>query len=290
MKTLSRVILAMLVIAFIYGCTKNNDTPGNNENNGNNENPELTETKGRLAIQLTDAPFPSELVSEANVTINKIEIRRVDDTTGNPFVILSEEEMAFNLLELTNGLTDTLVDMEIDAGSYDLIRLYVADANIVLVDSTIFDLKVPGGAQTGIKVFINPSIEVTSDTVTELLLDFDVSQSFVVQGNPNTPAGINGFIFKPTIKASNLATSGILSGVVTDSLNAGIDGAIVNVYAADTLNTSALTNEEGAYSVLGLSEGLYSVAVEYGEYQPVAVDDVEISVGNETTVDVQLTE
>ncbi len=33
-----------------------------------------------------------------------------------------------------------------------------------------------------------------------MTLDFDLEKSFVVQGNPNTAAGIKGFHFKPVVK------------------------------------------------------------------------------------------
>lgn len=246
---------------------------------------------GRLSVALTDAPFPSDMVSEANVTINKIEIRKKGgDAEGSPYIVISEEEESFNLLDLTNGVTASLVDLEIEVGSYDLLRLYVSEASIVLTDGSSFDLKVPSGAQTGIKIFIDPSIEVAGGLTSELLLDFDVSQSFVVKGDPSTPAGINGFNFKPTIKASNLSISGELRGIVTDSLSAVVDGALVSVFAADTLNTSALTNESGEYAVLGLTAGTYNITVEYSDYQPATFEDISIVAGNATTQDVQLTE
>ncbi|MFW6222957.1 MAG: DUF4382 domain-containing protein, partial [Bacteroidota bacterium] len=169
------------------------------ENTGDNE-----ATSGKLKIQLTDAPFPTDLVAEANVTINKIDIRKKDSIDdGHPFITLKEEEMAFNLLDLTNGVTANLVDLEIDAGTYDLVRLYVSEASVTLTDGREFDLFVPSGAQTGVKIFIDPAVIVAGGLTAELLLDFDVSRSFVVQGNTNTPAGINGFIVKPVIKASN---------------------------------------------------------------------------------------
>lgn len=88
-------IAAILIAAIsLTGC----------ENTGDND------TSGKLKIQITDAPFPTDLVAEANVTINKIEIRNSSEVEGNPFISLSEDEMSFNLLNLTNGVTASLVD------------------------------------------------------------------------------------------------------------------------------------------------------------------------------------
>ena len=183
------------------------------------------EGTGTLSVQLTDAPFPYELVAEANVTVYKVEARQVDndddsdddmnddssddtddssDDDNYPFITLMEDEIDVNLLELTNGLTQQLAEIDVPAGSYDLIRVYVKGVNVVLTDGTVYDLKVPSGDASGIKVFVDPAITVTSGLSSDLLLDFDVSKSFVAKGNLNTPAGLNGFNFKPVIKASRV--------------------------------------------------------------------------------------
>src|SRR5690606_192861 len=103
---------------------------------------------GRMTIQMTDAPFPHNLVAEANVTIFKIEARNTDekpnteeegemaDNTGSPFIVLMEQEIEVNLLDLTNGITENLVDTEVPVGTYDLVRVYVKGINVVLTDGT----------------------------------------------------------------------------------------------------------------------------------------------------------
>lgn len=273
MKTLCRFFLSIIVITLLFSCGSSSST-----------------SSGKISIQLTDAPFPSKLVSEANVTIDKIEIRRSGDTDGNPFVILSETDRSLNLLELTNGVTENLIDLEIEEGSYDLIRLYVSEANIVLSDGTTYNLTIPSGSQTGIKIFLDPSIDVVEGLSADLLLDFDVSQSFVVQGNPDTPAGIRGFSFKPCIKAANLSTSGRLVGTITDSLDQPVEGATVSVYTAGTLYTSTISSESGEYVVLGLAAGTYNVVVEHVDYESAQFDDLEITAANALTQDAQLVE
>lgn len=235
---------------------------------------------GSLRIELTDAPFPTDLVSEANVTINKIEIRKNEGTDSSSFITLKEEEMSFNLLDLTNGVTANLVNLELGVGSYDLIRLYVTDASVKLSDGSLFDLKVPSGAQTGIKIFMDPSIEVVGGLTSELLLDFDVSKSFVMQGNMDSPAGIKGFLFTPSIKASNLSSTGSLTGTVSDTLQAAIDGAQVSLIAADTVYISSFSDESGSYAILGVDAGIYNVQFEKEGYEVFVKENVEIVAGN----------
>ena len=196
----SLLIIAAVVLGLIVGCGDDSVTDGE---------------VGTLVVRLTDAPFPIDFVNEANVTINKIELRESADG-DDPFLTLIEDaQLQFNLLDLQNDVTANLVQIDIEVGSYNLVRLFVTEPNVVLKDETNFDLTVPSGAQTGIKIFIEPAIEVVGGLTSELLLDFDVSKSFVVQGNPNTPAGISGFIFTP-VRAVNMSTAGritVLSGI-----------------------------------------------------------------------------
>jgi len=282
-KFISPIII--LVLLFFSGCSEDLNSEANT---------------GRLTLQLTDAPFPYDLISEANVTIFKIDARYKGDSMegeennegdDKTFIILSEEEMDVNLINLTNGITETLVDIDVPVGSYDLIRVYVKGVNVVLKEGSVFDLKVPSGEQTGIKVFIKPSLYVGGELSADLLLDFDVSRSFIPKGNSKDISGINGFNFKPVIKASNLTTAGSLSGLVSTIQNEepiGLEGATVSVFAADTLNTSTFTDESGSYTILGLIAGSYDVMVELEGYEAQTTEEVTIVAGNKIIQDFDL--
>ncbi|MBT8323050.1 MAG: DUF4382 domain-containing protein, partial [Eudoraea sp.] len=279
MKT--KISLIVLVLFGLVLCNCSEDTGGSDT--------------GRLRVQLTDAPFPYDLIAEANVTIFKIEARYKKDDDGmddemdtendssedggRPFITLMEIDKDINLLELTNGVTENLVDMEVPAGEYDLIRIYVRGVNVLLKDGRMFDLKVPSGPQTGIKVFIDPPLVVAGGLTADLLLDFDVSRSFVARGNPNKEE-FNGFNFKPVIKASNLTTSGSLAGNVfttlEDETQEALEGAQVALYIADTLNTTTFSNEDGSYMVMGLEAGSYTVEVQLDTYETQTVEGVSI--------------
>jgi hypothetical protein len=278
-----RLFVFVMVLSFAFigylNCTKQNPFDSIN-------------IMGNLKILLTDAPFPIEQVKEANVTISKIEARNQTIETY-PFIILNEESKTFNLLELRNGVTAELINLEVPTGFYDLIRLYVDNAEIVLKDEQVFNLKVPSGAQTGIKIFISPEIEVASSLTAELILDFDLSQSFVVQGNPNTPAGINGFIFKPVIRAENISTAGTLSGTVTDGTDVSniipLEGVLITVKQNDVEIASAITESDGSYKFLALAAGDYKVIATLELYQTFEQENVQVTSGNLTTLDIQMT-
>lgn len=258
---------------------------------------------GRLSILLTDAPFPHDLVAEANVTIFKIDARNKDahaevemtdempEEEDASFEVLMEEEIEVNLLELTNGVTETLVNTDVPIGSYDLVRVYVKGINVVLKDGTTYDLKVPSGEQTGIKVFIKPGLIVEGGLSSDLLLDFDVSRSFVAKGDSKDLAAITGFNFKPVIKASNMSTAGTLYGEVTtleEEMAVTLEGAQVSIFAADTLNTTTFTDETGAYMVMGLVAGSYDVTVNLEGYEPKTAEDLEIVAANKTIQDFEI--
>ncbi len=139
----SLLIITALVLGFIVGCGDGKVTDGD---------------FGTLVVRLTDAPFPIDLVDEANVTINKIELRESADGDDPFLTLIADAQLPFNLLDLQNDVTANLVQIDIEVGSYNLVRLFVTEPNVVLKDETNFDLTVPSGAQTGIKIFIEPSI------------------------------------------------------------------------------------------------------------------------------------
>lgn len=271
-----KFLIAALSFFLILGAGCNTDDDFNNQ------------TDGKLIIKLIDGPFPTDLVAEANVTISSILVRNVDENAGSPFLTLTEEEMSFNLLDLTNGVTATLVDKQIPAGTYDQIRMIVSEANIVLKDQTIYDLKIPSGEQTGIKIMLDPLVVIAEDLGAEIILDFDVSRSFVVQGNPDTPAGIKGFIFKPVVRSANKDVTGSLSGKVTDTEEVALEGVQISVFSGAELVSTTFTTEEGKYKILGLLPGTYIVTAEHLGYVSVTVEDVEIEKGEDTEVDFEL--
>lgn len=281
MKRIFVAIMAATLVMIFTGCSKES---------GN----------GRLVINVTDAPFPFDLIEEANVTITKVEIRKVGDgiSDGSPFMVLWEGSEIFNLLDLRNGVVEELIDLDVPAGEYNLVRLYVDEASLKVRDGEAFSLKVPSGQQTGIKLFIDPVLIVEGGLTSELLIDFDLSGSFLMQGNMNTPAGIKGFIFKPVIRAVNNSTAGILMGTViekdTDPVVI-IGGATITVKQGDEVVATAITDadpandiDDGFYAAIALPAGTYSVIASKDGYDSVTVDDVVIVAGNRTTQDFTL--
>jgi hypothetical protein len=245
---------------------------------------------GTVIIKLTDAPFPADLVAEANITIDRITLRKkfVDDfdaeneeengekeSKNSPLTYEMEEPAAYNLLELSNGTTALLAEMEIPSGIYPEIRLHVTDAGILLKDGNAFNLKVPGGEESGLKIILNPSLEMEEGAFVEVLLDFDVSRSFVMRGNMKHGAGkVNGFIFKPVVRAVAQVQSatGEISGKVTDEEKNPVENAIISLISGEDTITSALTSEDGIYALIGILPGSYLLSCDKKGYEEESIE------------------
>ena len=266
--------MAFALIVLFTGCNKSADNTGT----------------GQLAIKVTDAPFPIDMVESASVTITKVEIRKAGDgiSDANPFIVLLEDTLTFNLIELRNGVVDELLKMEIPEGKYNLLRLYVEEATLKIKDGDTYKVKVPSGQQTGIKIFVRPDFYVTGGLTTELLLDFDLSRSFQMIGSFNNPRGINGFHFKPVIRAVNNSTAGRIIGTVADTSLVKLANAQVWVMQ-DTVIAETFTDSLGHYGIIGLPAGEYSLFATKENYDTVSYTGVKVVTGNMTLKDFMLT-
>lgn len=242
------------------------------------------EATGHLSILVTDAPFPSDMIDEATVTITRVELRQEGEAEEDPFITVWEGSEKLNLLELRNGVIKELANVEVPAGTYNLIRVYVDKAGIVVKDAGSYSLKVPSGSQTGIKMFVAPSLQVSGGLTEEVLLDFNLEKSFVLKGNLKSPEGIKGFNFKPVIRAVNNTIAGTIYGVVSDADELPIEGAAVTI-VLDGDESLAQTDEAGSYAFPGIPAGTYVLTTEVEGFETLSVEDVVVVEGNKTRVD-----
>jgi len=275
MKKLLFAIFAAAVL--MSGCNKSETTNGG---------------PGKLSVKITDDPFNINFVESATVTITKIEIRKTGSNDGDPFLVLTETPVTVDLFQLRNGITEELVNLEVPQGDYDLIRLYVDEASLKLKEhAESFNMKVPSGSQTGIKVFISPGIYVEGGISAELILDFDLSKSFVMRGNMEHAAGVNGFIFKPTIKATNNSISGRVEGFVTDNSpdKAVISNAEVSLKKDSGEPAVTYTDESGHYVFIGVPAGNYSMSATAPAFDTVIAEGVVVLPANKVIRNFELT-
>ena len=259
----------------------------------------LAEGKGRVNVHLTDAPFPIGMVSSTEVTIDKVEIRQyaatdVEGQEGN-FLLLAEGEMTFDLLELTNGITEKIATADLSAGRYDQIRLHVTSAKITLTNGSVFDLKIPSGSASGLKINIEPTIELSEGETADVLLDFDLTKSFVATGQVGNT--IKGFIFKPVIRGVVMGAAGRIEGKVTDAADAPVEHAMIKLFAwengsvvwdVEKMVISSYTDLNGKFKLIGLPVGTYSIICEMEGFKNDTVQNIAVTANHSTTANVKL--
>lgn len=232
----------------------------------------------RLTVALTDAP--SDYFASATVDIGEIEIVPAGD---GPPIMLTDDGGTHDLLDLEGDVTADLATLDIDPGSYVQLRLKVEGAGVELANdlefadgSTARNLFVPSGAQTGVKVNLRSAdgedaagLEITPGE-TILVVDIDVSQNFVIQGDPDTPAGIKGVLFTPLLRTVVQNVAGSISGTVTSDVDDdGLEGETVRAVLQNsdepeelqTDEVTAVTEDDGSYTIDYLSPGTYEVGV-----------------------------
>lgn len=243
----------------------------------------------QLTVAVTDAP--GDYFSSVTVDIGAVKILPDD----GPPITLTEDGGTHELLDLQDGVTADLASVDLEPGTYLQLRLVVESAHVELADGLEFDdgstgrdLFVPSGAQTGIKINLSSAdgdgeagVEIESGE-TVVVVDFDIEQNFVLQGNPDTEAGLRDVLFTPLLRAVVRDVSGSISGTVTDPEETGLEGETVRAVLQDsevveelqTDEATATTDENGEYTIRFLAPGTYEVSVD-----DFTADPQEVTVG-----------
>ena len=242
MKTMNilkklKVALFSIVLISFFGCNDSQST-------------DASMAAPTISIRLADAPGDYDMV---NIEVIDVMIKMNDDSDDdNGWQTLDPINTGiYNLLELTGGINVLLVEkFQIPAGTLSQIRLVLGENNTVVMDGEEFDLKTPSAQQSGLKIKVNE--ELLPGFTYDFLLDFDVDKSIVVAGNSEN---IN---LKPVIRATTIATSGIINGFVTPFDVQSTASVVVSETETITANVN---NETGAFSLWGVPAGTYDVII-----------------------------
>ncbi len=128
--------------------------------------------QGILHIQLTDAP--TDEVSEVNVFIVGLTMKHSE----RPVEQITSESVLVNLMDLEDTSV-LLVTLSVESGTYEFIQVDLDESRSYVVESG--EEKPLQISSTEIKVL--GGFEVPEGEATTLLLDFDVNQSLVQEGN-----------------------------------------------------------------------------------------------------------
>jgi len=254
MKNLFKISLLALATVFFAACSSDDDNS--------------QEQTSRIMVSLTDAPGDYEHVY---VDVQDVVVKY--SGSENEVSLGQINAGIYDLLELTGGVSVLLADEEIPSGHITQMRLILGSENSIVVNGETHPLQTPSAQQSGLKLNINQTLE--AGVLYEFMLDFDVAESIVVQGN-------GGYLLKPVIRVSTAAESGSISGLV---LPLGIQALVTATNGIDTI--SAYTNAEGNFVLHGVPEGTYTVTIEpevASGLQITVLENVIVTTGNVTAL------
>ena len=269
--------------------------------------------QGSLQMALVDASSGS--YKAVYVTIARVEVHLGgdEDDNGN-WLVVSEPNETYNLLELVNGVREDLGLVDLDAGLYSQMRLIIEllvpstgqnilgknhpHANYVIDedDDEIHKLKVPSKVVKIVKGF-----EINANQTTELILDFDAMRSVVTRGNSG-----KDYILKPTIKVRTESEAVIVEGTVTDdplltdppTASIPLAGSLVTAQTTEELavdpkdevviETGTIAADDGKYALF-IAPGTYNFVATSLGYDPACVTST-LSSGDSPVIDFGLVE
>jgi hypothetical protein len=284
------ILTAVLIGCCLYGC--GGESHSNSTGAGNRG-------MGTMSVSLTDAPVNDW--KAIYVTIGRISVcaepaasdgdgKTVSEDGCNWKVVAAPGE-TYNLLELVNGVTESLGETELAVGTYRRLRLTLktqldahdeavsgfnmlgethpyANYAIDLNDKTV-PLRISKSLQTGI--LLQSAFQVEENKYTELLLDFDAGRSIVMTADGDA------FQMKPVIRVVDMKemvrVAGTVSMMSQVSNELAIEPAHVSAQYLDdaagpVIEAATATDDAGAYQLLLEKNKEYSIVVVSNSYAP----------------------
>lgn len=240
----------------------------------------LSSERGTVNVHMADG-------SDSGVTSMVIVVDKVQANVNGQWVVVQENDVTIDLLTLTQN-SMLLASNAIPVGHYKQVRLFVSSATVVDASGT-HNVVIPSGAQTGIKV--NLDFDVNAEVVTDLLLDFNVCESLVRQGNGT-------YHLKPVIRGVIRALSGTIKGSASNGANVLLGVQVKAIYTAGTsypigteVNSTA-TLADGQFKIWALLPGTYRVELTWTDpittsiVLTAAVDGVVVTANQDTDIGV----
>jgi hypothetical protein len=189
-----------------------------------------TSDTGSVAMSITDAkPLLPENVERFIVEFSGVRVHKPGE--GWIELPLLEHPYTIDLLQFQNGLTTEFIPpVELDSGKYTQVRFEVASAKMILEDSTEIPVEIPSEF---LRTDKNITLDVTTGTLIDIVVHFDLGMSLVVSGTESEPV----YKMKPVLHLfDEPLKAGIIDGSICNSL-LDDSGAIISVYANGELYT-----------------------------------------------------
>ncbi|MFO7893033.1 MAG: DUF4382 domain-containing protein [Longimicrobiales bacterium] len=256
-----------------------------------------------IEVWLTDAA--ASYLEVAEVDIGAVELV----AAGGSVATLAADGTAspVDLMELREQDPLQLAGQDVEPGLYTQLRLEVESGRVELDaayafedGSTVRDLAVPSDARSG--AALNLEVAGLEDdsvgaTVIDagrlvLMVDFDVNQSFLIQGDPEAPEGIDGIVFNPKLRVVVRSVAGSVAGTVRSAAGAEVEGLTVTARPLDegllgpyqTQTATAATAADGSYRMPFMAAGSYAVDVDAPEGFTPTPSITQIAVGESEAV------
>ena len=227
-----------------------------------------TESSGTLRLALSDAPACG--YDAVNVTIEKVRIHQSDsanpdDPNGWSEIVMTPA-LRVDLLKLQNGALAELGELTLSTGSYNQMRLVLADnqtsalANSVVLTSnkTEVALKTPSGQQSGVKAK-QFNLTIAANQLANFVVDFDACKSVVAAGNSGQ------YLLKPQLSVLPRYISGV-TGFVDATMANGFTSVSLQqngvVIKATAPNSDAVNSTNfGKFMLQPVAPGNYSLVL-----------------------------
>jgi hypothetical protein len=195
------------------------------------------------------------------VTVERVRMHKsdgADDSEGGWEEIVLSSPKRLDLLELTNGELEELGQTDVPAGTYNQIRLVLAEntganplANAVHpTNGTEVPLRTPSAQQSGLK--LKAKFEVEANGLADLVLDFDACRSIVT-------AGSGAYNLKPVLSLSKRVETGI-QGYVSTTMT--LNGTTVSAQQNGVVIRSTVPEADtGKFVLPFLAAGNYDVVI-----------------------------
>ncbi|HKJ10358.1 MAG TPA: DUF4382 domain-containing protein [Gammaproteobacteria bacterium] len=193
---------------------------------------------GTMSVAVTDAPVDS--ASSVVIQFSSIEIK---PASGAAQTFTLSKPQQIDLMQYQDGKSLPLFqDRQVAAGHYEWMRLGVdcesvsapsgnADPCYLKNATGTFPLRIPSGAQTGLKLV--KGFDVPVGGTASFTVDFQLHKSVVAPQNGSTY-----FSLKPVLRIVDNSRAGAISGTVGTSLNPGGSGCTPAVYVYSGSNVA----------------------------------------------------
>jgi hypothetical protein len=263
---------------------------------------------GQLSLGVTDAPVDE--ASSVVVQFSGVAFKRAG-AAAEIVENLTPSPRQLDLLQYQGGRAALLLDgVTLPAGDYEWIRLMVdnetgvRDSYIVRTGGEECELRVPSGAESGLK--LNRGFTLPADGSIALTIDFDLRKSIHAPPGQrgSAEACTDGYLMRPTLRIVDDANVGAIGGQVADELVTEQCLPKVYVYSgsgvtpddieeaagtdADPLVVASVAVENGstshAYRAAFLPPGAYTVAFTCDDDDATADDTLVFTGTQDVTV------